>query len=164
MLNNSSQVISVLLGTATGFFLPSLASFIRATVKGSRFENALEAEITEAKDSVRQKMLWVSRDHREFMAKTAKSLVVEFDNKLLYLGEDEDFSVSLPFWEHSMRDIVEVVPTRSFNRMCQDVILLRNFVSKFREMKLAFKIGGGDAKKMALACYQDLVELHKRLK
>ena len=47
--------------------------------------------------------------------------------------------------------------------MCREVSLLRKFESKFREMKLAFQIGGGDPKQMALACHRDLIEIHDSL-
>jgi hypothetical protein len=157
------QATAALLGAITGFFLPSLASYIRSRMKGARFENAVKGEIEGAKDSLHQKMLWVSRDQSPFKSQTAERLLVEFDGKLLYLGEQEDFCVSLPFWEQNIRDIIEVSSTKSFNDMCRKVLLLRKFVSKFREMKLTFNIGGGDPKQMALACYQDLVKIHDEL-
>lgn len=94
---------------------------------------------------------------------TDERLLAEFDGTVLYLGEQEEFCVSLPFWEQNIRDIIELTSTKSFNGMCREVLLLRKFVSKFREMKLAFKVGGGDPKQMALACYQDLVEIHRKL-
>jgi hypothetical protein len=157
------EAITALLGAATGFFLPSLASYIRSRMRGSRFENAVKGELDEAKDSVHQKMLWISRDQSPFRSLTDERLVLEFDGKLLYLGEEEAFSVSIPFWEHNIRDIIEVTSTKSFNGMCREVSLLRKFVSKFREMKLAFDVGTGDPKRMALACYRDLVEIHDEL-
>ena len=47
--------------------------------------------------------------------------------------------------------------------MCREVSLIRKFESKFREMKLAFQVSGGDPKQMALACYRDLIEIHDSL-
>lgn len=136
-----NQAITALLGVVIGFLLPSLAAYIRSRIKGTRFENAVKSEVEEAKDSVHQKMLWLSRDVNPFMD---ERLLAKFNGKQLYLGEQEDFSVLLPFWEQNIREIIEVSSTTSFNRMCRDVSLLRRFVSKFREMKLAFKVGGGD--------------------
>ncbi len=158
-----NQAIPALLGAITGFFLPLIASYVRSRTKGSRFENAVRAEIEEAKDSVHQKLLWLSRDQTPFRSQTDRQLLVEFEGKLLYLGEPEDFSLTLPFWEHNLRDVIEATPTKAFNRMCREVSLLRKFESKFREMKLAFQIGGGDPKQMALACYRDLIEIHDSL-
>lgn len=155
-----NQVFTALLGAITGFFLPSVASYVRSRMIGSRFENAAKAELEEAKDKVHEKMLWVSRP---FKSQTDDRLLVEFDGKLLYLGEPEDLCVSLPFWEHNIRDIIEITSTKSFNAMCREVSLLRKFVSKFREMKLTFRVGGGDPKLMALACYHDLIEIHSKL-
>jgi hypothetical protein len=157
------QAVTALLGAVTGFFLPSLASYFRTRTKGSRFENAVKGELDEGKESVRQKMFWLSRDQSPFESLSDEKLLVEFDGKLLYLGESEDFNIALPFWEQNLRDIVEVSSTRSFNAMCEEVSLLRRFVSKFREMKLAFRVGEGDPKAMALACYRDLVKIHNEL-
>jgi hypothetical protein len=158
-----NQAVAALLGTATGFLLPTLASYIRSRMKGARFENAVDVELDGAKDSVHQKMLWISRDHRPYSSQTDEKLLVECDGKLLYLGEKESFGVSLPFWEQNMRDIIEITSTDSFNGMCRKVVLLRKFVSKFSEMKLTFEVGGGDPKQMALACYRDLVQIHDEL-
>lgn len=157
------QVVTALLGVTTGFFLPSLASYIRSRVKGTRFENAVRVDLDQAKDSVHQKMLWLSRDQTPFRRQTGERLLAEFHGKLLYLGEDEDFSVSLPFWDENIREIIEITSTRAFNELCREVSLLRKFVAKFREMKLAFKVTGGDPKQMALACYRDLLAIHNQL-
>ncbi len=158
-----NQAITALLGAVTGFFLPLIASYVRSRTKGSRFENAVRAEIDQAKDSVHQKMLWLSRDQTPYRAQIEERLLIEFEGKLLYLGEPEDFSLTLPFWDHNLRDVIEATSARAFNRMCREVSLLRKFESKFREMKLAFQIGGGDPKQMALACHRDLIEIHDSL-
>lgn len=158
-----NQAIVALLGAITGFLLPTLAAYVRSRMTGTRFENAVKGELDEAKDSLRQKMLWISRDQSSFRSQLDEKLLVEFGGKLLYLGEEEDFCVSLPFWEQNIRDIIEVTSTKSFNRICREVSLVRKFVSKFRETKLAFKVGGGDPKQMALACYRDLIEIHGKL-
>ncbi len=89
-------------------------------------------------------MLWLSRDQTPYRAQIEERLLIEFEGKLLYLGEPEDFSLTLPFWDHNLRDVIEATSTRAFNRMCREVSLIRKFESKFREMKLAFQIGGGD--------------------
>lgn len=157
------EVLAALIGAATGFFLPSLAAYIRSRTKGTRFENAANEDLDAARESIHQKMMWLSRDQTPFRAQTEERLLVEFEGKLLYLGEDEEFIVALPFWEQNLRDIAEVASTRAFNKIARKVLLTRKFVSKFREMKLAFKIGGGDPKQMALACYRELEEIHKQL-
>lgn len=157
------QAIAALLGTVTGFLLPSLASYLRARTRGARFENALRGELEDARETARQKLLWLGRDQRPWAAITDEKLLVEFEGKLLYLGEDEDFTVQLPFWDQNLRDIVEATSTRAFNRICREVALLRRFALKFREMKLAFKVDGGNPKAMALACYRDLIAIQDEL-
>lgn len=158
-----NEAITALLGAVTGFFLPSVASYFRSKTKGKRFENAVKGELDEAKGRLHEKMIWLSRDHRPLESVTDKKLLVESDGKLLYLGEEEEFNVSLPFWDQNLRDIVEATSTRSFGRMSHEVLLLRGFASKFREMKLSFKVGGGDPKAIALACYGELVGIHRDL-
>jgi hypothetical protein len=158
-----NQAIPALLGAITGFFLPLIASYVRSRTRGSRFENAVRAEIDEAKNSVHQKMLWLSRDQMPYRSQIEERLLIEFEGHLLYLGEPEDLSTALPFWDHNLRDVIEATSTRAFNRMCREVSLLRKFESKFREMKLAFQTGGGDPKQMALACYRDLIQIHDSL-
>jgi hypothetical protein len=153
------QAIAALLGAVTGFFLPLLATYFRTRIKGTRFENAVEMEIDEAKDNVHEKMLWLSRDNELFKDKINDRLLVPYRGALLYLGEREDFSIVLPFWDNNLRDVIEVTSTSGFNRMCREISLLRRFVAKFREMKMAFEVEGGDTKAMALACYNDLLSI-----
>jgi len=71
-----NQAITALLGAVTGFFLPLIASYVRSRTKGSRFENAVRAEIDEAKDSVHQKLLWLSRDQTQYRIKIEERLLV----------------------------------------------------------------------------------------
>jgi hypothetical protein len=158
-----NQAITALLGAVTGFLLSSLKSYVQLRMKGNRFENAAKGEIEEAKDVLDGKMHWVSRDHRAYRTPENEGLLVEFDGKLLFLGEPETFCVSLPLWEQNLRDIIELSTTDAFNGMCRDVLLMRKFVSKFRELKLTFEVRGGDPKRMALACYQDLIAIHDKL-
>jgi hypothetical protein len=158
-----SHVIAALLGVVTGFILPLLVAYVQSRMKGSRFENAARAEIAEAKSRVHEKMLWLSRNQAPYRAHSDERLLVAFDSKLLYLGEPEEFTLALPFWQQNLRDLIEVASTSAFNNLCREVSQLRKFESKFREMKLAFQIGGGDPKQMALACYRDLIQIHNSL-
>jgi len=164
-----SAVIAALLGVVTGFVLPLLLAYVQSRMKGSRFENAVRTEIAEAKSRVHEKMLWLSRYQTPYLAQTDERLLVEFEAKLLYLGESEEFTLALPFWQQNLRELVEVASTGAFNDLCREVSQLRRFESKFREMKLAFQIGAGDQlgsgapKQMALACYLDLLDIHASL-
>jgi len=157
------QTILALLGVVIGFILPSLASYIKSRTIGARFENAVKSELEDAKDNLHRKMLWISRDQSQFKSHVDDWLLAEYDGKLLYLGEEEDFSISIPFWEQNIRAIVEATSTKSFNKMCREVFLIRKFVSKFREMKLGYKVSAGDPKRMALACYEELVKIHNEV-
>jgi hypothetical protein len=152
--------IAALLGVVTGFILPSVGKFIHSRIRGTRFENAVWAEIDEANDAIHSKLLWLSRDCTPYSDQIDPRLLVEVNDKLLYLGEDEDFQVSHPFWENNLLEIIEATSTAAFRGMCREITQAHKFVAKFRDMKLAFKIGGGDAKQMARACYRDLRSIH----
>ncbi|MEW6670271.1 MAG: hypothetical protein AB1427_01125 [Thermodesulfobacteriota bacterium] len=157
------QGIAALLGVVIGFVLPSLASLIRSQTIGKRFIVALNEELKEAKDSIHNKMSWVSRDADDLKDRVDPRLLVDCGGRQLFLGEDENFFVALPFWENNTREIVESISTREFKRICSEVFLIRRFVSKFRDMKLAFKTETGDPRWMARVCYQDLIEIHDEL-
>ncbi|MFB2937082.1 hypothetical protein ACE1B6_17675 [Aerosakkonemataceae cyanobacterium BLCC-F154] len=157
------QGIAALLGVIIGSILTSLSSIFRSRMIGSRFLAALEVEIQEAKDSIHQKMRWVSRDASCMKGQIDARLLVEYNGKVLLLGEEEDFVISLPFWDANIREIVEIIPTKQFKRICNEVILIRKFALKFRDIKMAFKIVMGDPAWMARECYIDLLNIHNQL-
>lgn len=138
------QGIAALLGVIIGSILPSLSSLLRSKIVGEKFITALDVEIQEAKTAIHEKMCWISRDASFVKGIVDERLLVEFDNTTLLLGEDEDFVVALPFWDANIRDIVEIVPAKEFRRICNEIILIRKFQSKFRDMKMAFKVDMGD--------------------
>ena len=157
------KALSALLGIVVGFLLPTIASLIKAKTVGRRFVNALEQELEEAKEKVHQKMRWLSRDVKDQKGTLEARLLVESDGRLLYLGEPETFDAALSLWQENIRDIVEIVDTRSFDRLCSQVSMLRAFAAKFKDMKAAFSCPEGDPQKMALVCYQELTALQEKL-
>lgn len=160
--------ISALLGVLLGFLLPTLASLVRSHTVGKRFENAVRAELARAKDLIARKMRWILRDESGALPYLPSpnrdpAHVVAAYGRLLYLGEPEDFAVNLPFWEQNTRSIVELTPAKAFADLFGEIVLVNSFVSKFRDMKLAFTSGLGDPKWMALACLGDLIGIHDAL-
>ncbi|KAB2958506.1 MAG: hypothetical protein F9K13_13405 [Candidatus Methylomirabilis oxygeniifera] len=137
---------------------------MRSYTTGRRFENAVRAELAEAKELIDRKMRWILRDETGVTPESRNpSHVVACYGRLLYLGEPEDFSVHLPFWEQNIRAIVEVTPAKPFAALFQEIVLVNKFLSKFRDMKLAFTSGLGDPKGMAVACLEDLISIHDQL-
>lgn len=157
--------IVALLGVVLGFLLQSVASLVRSYTTGRRFENAVRAELEEAKKLIDRKMRWILRDETGVTPESRgnPSHVVVCYGRLLYLGEPEDFSVHLPFWEQNIRAIVEVTPAKPFAALFREIVLINRFLSKFRDMKLAFTSGLGDPKRMAIACLEDLISIHDQL-
>jgi hypothetical protein len=160
-----SEGIMALLGVVLGFLLPTVASVIRSHTTGSRFENAVRAELMRAKDLIHRKMLWILRDESGVSPDPRRDPrhVVAAYGRLLYLGEPEDFAVNLPFWDQNTRMIVEVTPAKAFAALFDEVVLVNSFISKFHDMKQAFTSGLGDPKWMALACLGDLITIHDAL-
>ena len=159
------QGIVALLGVVIGFILSSLASLVRAYTTGRRFENAVRAELAQAKELIHRKMLWVLRDETGISPdpKRDPSHQISWQGKLLYLGEPEDFAVQLPFWEQNVRTIVELTAAKAFAALFREIVLVNKFVSKFREMKLSFTSGLGDPRWMGVACLEDLIMIHDKL-
>jgi hypothetical protein len=159
------QGVAALVGVVVGFLLPTFYSLAQSYIAGHRFENAARAELSEAKELIGRKMRWILRDETGITPDSARdpSHVVACYGRLLYLGEPEDFSVHLPFWEQNIRAIVEVTRAKPFGELFREVVLVNRFVSKFRDMKLAFTSGLGDPKWMAIACLGDLTRIHDEL-
>ncbi|MBC8114700.1 MAG: hypothetical protein H7062_10010 [Candidatus Saccharimonas sp.] len=160
-----SETIGALLGVVLGFLLPSVASLLRSYTTGRRFENAVRAELAEARELLGRKMRWILRDETGVTPDPRRdpSHVVNYCGRLLYLGEPEDFSVHLPFWEQNIKAVIEVTPAKAFATLFREVVLVNRFVSKFRDMKLAFTSGLGDPTWMAIACLGDLISIHDKL-
>jgi len=157
------DALIALLGAMVGFALPAIKDLITRRTIGNRFVNALEQELSDVKDRIHRKMLWVGRDVTHHKSGLDGRLLVNCGDRLLYLGEAEEFDVSLPFWEANTRDIVGALDTRSFNDICAEVVLIRSFIAKFKEMKMAFVVQGPNPGDMARACYQDLLRIHNEL-
>jgi hypothetical protein len=157
---NIDPTIAGFIGIALGFFLPAAASLVKERTLGKRLKHAFDREIEDAKTGIHRKMFWLSRDVSGAALAVDERQLVKSDGKVLYLGEDEEFDVRLPFWEGNLDEIVHSVDTRTFDELCDQVRYVRAFVSKFKDLKLAFKSIGGDPKKMALVCYQDLLKIH----
>ena len=155
--------ISTLIGTVVGFLLPTAAKSINGRTLGKRVKRAAEQEFKVAKDRIHQKMRWLSRDVTGENLQVDRRHLVPCGKKILYLGEEEAFGISLAYWEANLRETVQAVDTESFDELCAQVGLMRKFVSKFADLKMAFKFTQGDSQKMALACYEDLLKIHGEL-
>ena len=157
------KIFAVALGTILGFLLPMISDIIKRIRVGENYANALKMELDHAKQNIHEKMKWLSRDVENLKSTLDEKLLVKNKQTLLYLGEIEDFDLELPFWKDNLREIVEIVDSKTFNKIGSEIILIRQFLSKFMDMKQTFQIPGGDPKKMALACYKDLIEIHDKL-
>ena len=85
-------------------------------------------------------------------------------NPKKYLGEDEKFIIPLPFWKTNYKEIVSLLPNRTFLLFAEAFELVEMFETKTADMKLSFLGTVGNPKEMAAACYQDLLTVHRRLK
>ena len=168
--------IAALIGVALGFIFSSAAAAVRHYVTGRRFASAVRAELAEAKELIHGKLRWLLRDEKGVTPDPRRdpSHQVVWQTKkppkeclprerLLYLGEPEDFVVNLPFWEQHILAIVELLPATSFAEFRREVGLVNKFVTKFRQMKNSFTAGLGDPEMMAKRCLEDLTTIHDQL-
>jgi len=158
-----TEPVAIIVAALSGSLVTWWAQVVHSRVRGARYENAARVEIGRAKETVHEKMRWLSRDVPRSLQRGDKLMVESGDGKLLYLGEDERFFVSLLFWDTYSGAIVQALSHQAYQRLALEVYRLRRFEQKFREMKLAFKTGSGDPKVMALACYRDLQEIEREL-
>jgi hypothetical protein len=172
--------IAALLGVTLGFIFSIGADLVRQYVAGRRFASAIRAELAEAKDLIYGKMRWVLRNEKGVDVSPGTKRVAGHQiawtwnptpppkecspcERLLYLGEPEEFVVSLPFWEQHVLAIVERIPAPTFAQFRREVGLVNRFVSKFGEMKMSFTTDLGNAAWMATACLNDLITIHDEL-
>jgi len=163
---NKQTIITTLIGgfgVALGFFLNFLKSRFEELTKGKRYYYATSLELVDAIEKIKEKINWLSRDVSKEELKCDKNLLVEYENKLLFLGEDESFTVDLKFWSDNLKDIVSVVNNNSFIYLFSSYKLIKKFESKFKDMKFSFKVNTGNSKEIALNCYKDLLKIYKDL-
>jgi hypothetical protein len=158
-----NSFISGLAGVIVGFLLNLLVFLYINRSKGQRYYIAETIELLDAISKISDKINWLSRDESKFKFDRDENLLVKENHKLLYLGEKEDFTIDLRFWDENLNEIVIFTNNRKFKMLFETVLIIKRFETKFKEMKMAFKTIDGNPKQMALACYHDLLEIHKDL-
>lgn len=166
------DVFATLLGTLTGGLI-SASVFVlqwqlegrrqrqRARELGEKYRLAVEAELRVASQQIEDKLGWLSRDVSDSPPPDL-ALCVKTEGRLLYLGEGEALTLSLPFWDENLREIVETLEVDDFRALTERVSAVRSFVVKFGELKQAFQVRTGNAAEMALAVYRDLQAIGPR--
>lgn len=166
--NNVIGLISTLItaaagitGVGVGLFYNSRKERHRQAERGQRFELALGAEVHKNIRLIHAKMKWLQRADKAGIAKQNPSRFVLVDGQNLYLGEAEQFHLPSPFWTTNNTEIVSLISTGAFDRFVTAYQLFDLFQAKFADLKEGFNHSEGNPKDMALACYQDLVQIQK---
>ncbi len=158
------SIVSAVLGGVFGFALPHLANFLERTKRAKRMVNALERELLSVSVEIEKKLKWVGRDISEHLNEVDQDRIINANGMRLYLGEREEFVVPRVYWMAKYTEIVEVVSKNDFSDFYEMYRLVDGFEQKFREMKKTFETNIGEKDVMALACFNDLKGISKRLK
>ena len=133
--------------------------------KRERFERAIVKELERAIKKVDGKIRWMEKPAtRELIPNADPKHIVTIGKRDFYLGERETFHVALPFWTNSYCEIVASISSSAFDKFSDIVELLQEFETKFADMKLSFDCVIGDPKKMAAVLYEELKEIHAKIR
>lgn len=152
-----------LLGVVLGAALSSGGAVCRRYAKRRRYETAIGLEFRRAVRLIDAKLSWLRRPLPSSVVQAVPDRMVRVDGATLFLGEEEKFTLPLPFWRTNFHEIVSLLPSGSFSSLAAAAESIEMFESKFCEMKLAFRGTVGNPAEMAAACYKDLLSIRKRL-
>ena len=163
MDDSMEKILIGLLGALIGFALPYITKLWETFIKTKRIKSALFAEIRYAKREIELKLEWIGRDVTNQINEVDKKRLIDYKEKKLFLGEKEVFNLKCKYWEDKYCEIAEILSESEFAYFAEIHRLMSKFVEKFAQMKGAFETDFGDPKWMALACYEDLLQINKEL-
>lgn len=158
------QGIAAILGVLLGAGLSSTRAIYEWYAKRRRYETAISLELRRAVRMIDAKLSWLERPLPPSIVQSMPNRVVQIDGARLYLGEDEKFTIPLPFWQTNYKEIVSLLPNKSFSSFAETAELIEMFEDKFSDMKLSFRGTVGNPSEMAAACFKDLLAIRQRLK
>lgn len=158
------QGLAAILGVLLGAGLSSARAIYEWCAKRRRYETAISLELRRAVRMIDAKLSWLERPLPPSIVAAVPDRIVQIDEAYLYLGEDEKFTIPLPFWQTSYKEIVSLLPNKSFSSFAETAELVEMFEAKFSDMKLSFLGTVGNPGEMAAACYKDLLAIRQRLK
>jgi len=158
------QGIAAILGVVVGGALSSSRAVFEWYAKRRRYETAIAIELRRAARTIDGKLAWLGRPIPSNIAEAIPDRIIPVEGRDLYLGEDERLSIPRPFWRTNYKEIVSVLSTRSYASFAEAFELVEMFEAKFNDMKLSFSGTVGDPRKMAEACYKDLLTINEQLK
>lgn len=158
------QGLAAIIGVLLGIGASSTGAIYKWYAMRRRYETAISLELRRAVRMIDAKLSWLERPLPPSIAETVPNRIVQIDGTGLYLGEDEQLSVPLPFWQTNYKEIVSLLPDKSFSAFAETAELIEMFEAKFSDMKLSFLGTVGNPGEMAAACYKDLLAIRQRLK
>ena len=157
------QGVAGLLGVLLGAALTSGGAIYRWYAKRRRYEAAISIEFRRAIRMIDVKLSWLERPLPPNVVEAVPDRIVRIDGVPRYLGEDEKFTIPLPFWQTNFNEIVSLLPAKTFLSFAATAELVDMFEAKFFDMKSSFLGTVGNPGEMAAACYQDLRAIRRRL-
>lgn len=158
------QGLAAILGVLLGIGASSTGAIYKWYAMRRRYETAISLELRRAVRMIDAKLSWLERPLPPSIVAAVPDRIVQVNGASLYLGEDEKFTVPLPFWQTNYKEIVSLLPNKSFSAFAETAELVETFETKFSDMKLSFLGTVGNPGEMAAACYKDLLAIRQRLK
>lgn len=153
-----------LLGVLLGAALSSAGTIYRWYAKRRRYEAAISLEFRRAVRMIDGKLSWLERPLPPSIVEAVPNRIVLIDGVPIYLGEDEKFTITLPFWQTNFNEIVSLLPAKYFSSFASIAELVEMFEAKFSDMKLSFLGTVGNPSEMAAACYKDLLAIRRSIR
>ena len=158
------QGLAAIIGVLLGVGASSTGAIYKWYAMRRRYETAISLELRRAVRMIDTKLSWLERPLPPNIAEAVPNRIVQIDGVSLYLGEDEKFTIPLPFWQTNYKEIVSLLPNKSFSSFAETAELVEMFEVKFSDMKLSFHGTVGNPGEMAAACYKDLLSIRQSLK
>ncbi len=156
-------ILTALAGALFGFAIPYVAKTWERLTRAKGMKSAVIRELLDANEEIKEKLRWLGRNVSGHLKEVDEERIVEYKERDLYLGEREEFIVSCKYWNDKFSEIVEILSEDDFTNLSQMHRLVLKFAEKFKQMKIAFETEYGDKKFMAVVCYEDLIEISKKL-
>lgn len=169
MSEEVKTIVSVVIGAMIGqlgvllrWFLYERSQKRQAVQRREKYKRAVEVEIKSAMEAIHTKVNWISHDVSGDLT-ISDDLCVEHDGKRLFLGENESMTLSFPVWERNAKEVIEALDAEEFHKKSEEILLARKFVSKVDDLRNAFECNRGEPRVMALAIFDDMLNIYKSL-
>jgi len=139
-----ATLFSAALGAIAGNLLALFITDQQRKRQSHRIVGALSRELEEVCKDIQRKMIWLRRPVGGVsLTEVDQDRVVQVGEKLLYLGEREEFTVARPYWKKKYTDAVDVIDKDDYEFFYVGYRRVDRFQQKFKDLKLTFDTNRG---------------------